>query len=123
MRGMAASKNSKSRSWAALTVALMRPAFAKWLRGRDLNPRPLGYEPNELPDCSTPRQKGKYTPPLLLSQDGRGTAVASQSHFKKGKICLRLVFFLLGDWRLGLDTSSAGVNLDHDIAWPDQAQV
>jgi hypothetical protein len=27
----------------------------KWLRGGDLNPRPLGYEPNELPDCSTPR--------------------------------------------------------------------
>ena len=26
------------------------------LRGGDLNPRPLGYEPNELPDCSTPRQ-------------------------------------------------------------------
>jgi hypothetical protein len=21
----------------------------------DLNHRPLGYEPNELPDCSTPR--------------------------------------------------------------------
>ncbi len=32
-----------------------------WLRGRDLNPRPLGYEPNELPDCSTPRQ-GKLNP-------------------------------------------------------------
>src|SRR5207237_4753530 len=30
--------------------------FQNWLRGRDLNPRPLGYEPNELPDCSTPRQ-------------------------------------------------------------------
>jgi hypothetical protein len=28
---------------------------AKWLRGRDLNPRPLGYEPNELPGCSTPQ--------------------------------------------------------------------
>jgi hypothetical protein len=27
-----------------------------WLRGRDLNPRPSGYEPDELPDCSTPRQ-------------------------------------------------------------------
>ena len=29
-----------------------------WLRGGDLNPRPLGYEPNELPDCSTPRHVG-----------------------------------------------------------------
>ena len=28
----------------------------KWLRGMDLNKRPLGYEPNELPDCSTPRR-------------------------------------------------------------------
>jgi hypothetical protein len=25
------------------------------LRGLDLNQRPLGYEPNELPDCSTSR--------------------------------------------------------------------
>src|SRR5262249_49975363 len=30
--------------------------FEMWLRGRDLNPRPLGYEPNELPGCSTPRR-------------------------------------------------------------------
>jgi integrase len=29
--------------------------FEVWLRGVDLNHRPLGYEPNELPDCSTPR--------------------------------------------------------------------
>ena len=28
-----------------------------WLRGMDLNHRPLGYEPNELPDCSTPHSK------------------------------------------------------------------
>ena len=32
---------------------LRRPQ--NWLRGRDLNPRPSGYEPDELPGCSTPR--------------------------------------------------------------------
>ena len=28
---------------------------ANWLRGLDLNQRPSGYEPDELPGCSTPR--------------------------------------------------------------------
>ncbi len=33
-----------------------RAAFVRknWLRGLDLNQRPSGYEPDELPGCSTP---------------------------------------------------------------------
>ncbi len=41
--------------WAA---EMLRSRIARqiiWLRGRDLNPRPSGYEPDELPGCSTPR--------------------------------------------------------------------
>ena len=34
-----------------------------WLRGLDLNQRPSGYEPDELPDCSTPRSSFR---PLIL---------------------------------------------------------
>src|SRR5438132_13493095 len=31
-----------------------------WLRGRDLNPRPSGYEPDELPGCSTPHLENNF---------------------------------------------------------------
>src|SRR5688572_3170712 len=55
-----------------------------WLRGRDLNPRPLGYEPNELPDCSTPRQEEiKLTTHQRAGQchDGRSRATPAASRY------------------------------------------
>ena len=47
--GQITDKNEKRRKIGA------HKSLISWLRGVDLNHRPLGYEPNELPDCSTPR--------------------------------------------------------------------
>ncbi len=39
--------------------SLSTAEILNWLRGLDLNQRPSGYEPDELPDCSTPRSSNE----------------------------------------------------------------
>ena len=39
-------------------ATLSSSLFDVWLREPDLNRRPSGYEPDELPDCSIPRLCG-----------------------------------------------------------------
>ncbi|MCO1336582.1 hypothetical protein MO867_19820, partial [Microbulbifer sp. OS29] len=46
-------------------------------RGQDLNLRPSGYEPDELPDCSTPQQLQKTKPGYSLFPCG-GTYPTTQ---------------------------------------------
>src|SRR5687767_1119557 len=38
-----------------------------WWRGWDLNPRPPGYEPDELPDCSTLRRADEISSRLATA--------------------------------------------------------
>jgi hypothetical protein len=59
-------------------VSCRHAARRNWLRGRDLNPRPSGYEPDELPGCSTPRlylcrrSRRKQIEKAIIGQDDLG---------------------------------------------------
>ena len=70
-----------------------------WLREMDLNQRPLGYEPNELPSCSIPRynlqtsyggERGIRTPaPSPTSRFSRPVPSTRLGYFSKiSKMCL-----------------------------------
>ena len=51
--GLSRNRTNDTRIFSPLLYQLSYETI--WLRGKDLNQRPPGYEPDELPDCSTPR--------------------------------------------------------------------
>jgi hypothetical protein len=55
-----------------------------------LNLRPSGYEPDELPDCSTPHRKNRalYLVPQLMQAWGLGSApcpIRRSAHYCKAR--------------------------------------
>ena len=68
-------------------------AGCDWLRGRDLNPRPLGYEPNELPDCSTPRHLPCYSPKEYHGRSSIDNREDELSWFDEAEFTTRHLFY------------------------------
>ena len=63
------------------------------MRGQDLNLRPSGYEPDELPGCSTPRQKKTRRPECRRHVRVLVTENMFEVSFVFNKICLTTIMF------------------------------
>jgi hypothetical protein len=100
-----------------------------WLRGGDLNPRPLGYEPNELPDCSTPRQDRwrrtaviRSSHPDFLSYPARHTASTHDDRSQRARgvvhVSVRRVGCRVSRAPLALRSSCASANVSTSVMSP-----
>src|SRR6516162_2347885 len=77
-----------------------------WLRGLDLNQRPPGYEPDELPGCSTPRiDTTRLDAPLQLdSLPDADLGVHTNFHRLAVQLLENLKSLLCGSFRLLQDS-------------------
>ena len=67
----------------------LKLTYINWLRELDLNQRPSGYEPDELPDCSIPRYLVVICVYSFEEQSGSQTYLSSNvtfSHLLVGRV-------------------------------------
>src|SRR5436853_2148147 len=67
-----------------------------WLRGRDLNSRPSGYEPDELPGCSTPRVQNSFDVDTAQTEK---TSLDLKATRKRQSVCVRRPCAFVDTWR------------------------
>ena len=75
----------------------------EWWRGQDLNLRPSGYEPDELPGCSTPRcgvrSAEDWLSPLLMEKAGARDGSRTRD-FQLGRLTLYQLSYSRGTQKI-----------------------